>query len=282
MTDKISFDYNPFTPFNLFKWAIYFLLMLNVYIFFKEDSAASAVLFPQGLKLANVIVGYAASIDTAAWVLLILLFELETYILPDELIVGRTKLWMHTLRIVAYVVIIYSFYGYVEAYFALSAFIIVDPMSLCALVDGVNTFMVMQDEYALLTVENCASISQSDILYAHAREAIFADANTYAEAHGLNLIDVINSATWLLICFVLEVDVRLELKGMLEGKKALYSKITKLFLYSVLLVCAIFWGINGKFIDFWDAFLWILAFAAIEMNMFQWHREDAITESNEA
>ena len=108
MTDKNKFDYNPFTPFNIFKWAIYFLLMLNVYIFFKEDTAASAVLFPEGLKLANIIVGYAASIDTAAWVLLILLFELETYILPDELIVGRTKLWMHTLRIVAYVVIIRS------------------------------------------------------------------------------------------------------------------------------------------------------------------------------
>lgn len=276
MTDKILIDYNPFTPFNLFKWAIYFLLMINVYVFFMEDWAASAVLFPEGMKLANVIVGFAASIDTAAWVVLILLFELETYILPDERIVGRTKLLIHAFRIVAYSIIIYSFYGYVSAYFALLDFSVIDSVTLCSLVDGVNTFMTTQDEYELLTLENCGSMSQSPTLYSHGREAIFADAETYAEANGLNLVDVINSATWLVLCFVLEMDVRFELKNQLEGKKLRFSKISKLILYCILLICAVYWGINGEFVDFWDAFLWILAFFAIEMNLFQWRREEEI------
>ncbi|MEM7360556.1 MAG: hypothetical protein AAF431_15795 [Pseudomonadota bacterium] len=274
MSDKIRIDYNPFTPFNIFKWAIYFLLMVNVYVFFQEDKSASAILFPGGMALGDIIVGFAASIDTAAWVLLILLFELETYILPDELLVGRTKNIIHSLRILFYVVIIYSFYGYLGAYLALFEFSEVEPVVLCSLVDGVNTFMTTQDEYELLTMENCASISQSSTLYAHGNEAIYANAETFAEASGLGLIDVINSGVWLLICFVLELDVRLELKGLLEGRKLFVSNLTKLVLYAILLVCAVYWGINGEFVDFWDAFLWILAFAAIEMNMFQWHQEE--------
>jgi hypothetical protein len=31
---------------------------------------------------------------------------------------------------------------------------------------------------------------------------------------------------------------------------------------------AIYWGIDGKPIDFWDAFLWIVAFVYIERNLF--------------
>ena len=279
MTEKIPIDYNPLTPFNLFKWAIYFLLMINVYVFFQEDWAASSVLFPEGMKLVNVIVGFAASIDTAAWVLLILLFELETYILPDERIVGRTKFWIHAFRAVCYLVIIYSFYGYLGAYTALYDFNVVNSVALCSLVDGVNTFMTTQDEYDLLTSDNCAALSQSPILYAHANEAIFADAITFKEAWGLNLIDVINSATWLLICLVLELDVRLELKGLLQGKKLFYSSVSKFILYAILLACAVYWGFNGEFIDFWDAFLWIVAFAAIETNIIQWRHEDHVPQT---
>ena len=44
-------------------------------------------------------------------------------------------------------------------------------------------------------------------------------------------------------------------------------------LYSMLLFCAVYWGVLGDFLDFWDAFLWLVAFVFIEMNMFEWYRE---------
>jgi hypothetical protein len=44
-------------------------------------------------------------------------------------------------------------------------------------------------------------------------------------------------------------------------------------LYSILLFAAIYWGIFGDFLEFWDAFLWIVAFVFIEMNLFDWKKE---------
>ena len=37
--------------------------------------------------------------------------------------------------------------------------------------------------------------------------------------------------------------------------------------------CAAYWGFEGTFLDFWDAFLWLVAFIFIELNIFQWHEE---------
>jgi hypothetical protein len=48
----------------------------------------------------------------------------------------------------------------------------------------------------------------------------------------------------------------------------------KFILYSILLLAAIYWGIKGDFVDFWDAFLWLLAFFFIEMNVVEWRQED--------
>ena len=34
-----------------------------------------------------------------------------------------------------------------------------------------------------------------------------------------------------------------------------------------------YWGFVGDFLDFWDAFLWLVAFVFIELNIFQWQVE---------
>ena len=52
------------------------------------------------------------------------------------------------------------------------------------------------------------------------------------------------------------------------------STISKLILYSLLFLAAIYWGFEGDFVDFWDAFLWLVAFVFIELNVFEWHQEE--------
>ena len=42
---------------------------------------------------------------------------------------------------------------------------------------------------------------------------------------------------------------------------------------SLLILFAAFWGVAGSFLDFWDAFLWIVAFVFIERNVFVWEQE---------
>ena len=51
--------------FQLFKYSVYALLTLNIYLFFSEEWAASAYRFSNGIDLSDIIEGFAASIDTA-------------------------------------------------------------------------------------------------------------------------------------------------------------------------------------------------------------------------
>ncbi len=86
-------------------------------------------------------------------------------------------------------------------------------------------------------------------------------------------LDVINSAVWLLVVIVLEIDVRLQERNRYEGAALYVSNAIKVVLYALLLLAAIYWGMNGDFVDFWDAFLWLVAFVFIELNVFEWRQE---------
>ena len=67
--------------------------------------------------------------------------------------------------------------------------------------------------------------------------------------------------------------MRLQLRGALTGMLLRLSSVLKFITYAVLLGAAVYWGFAGNFIDFWDAFLWLVAFVFIELNVFQWHEE---------
>jgi hypothetical protein len=89
----------------------------------------------------------------------------------------------------------------------------------------------------------------------------------------LAVIDIVNAGTWLIIVVLLEVEVLLQIREKLTSRVMYFGKFIKGFFYLVLFVCAIYWGLEGSFLDFWDAFLWLVAFVFIELNIFQWHEE---------
>ena len=62
--------------FRLFKYTVYALLTYNIYLFFQEEWLATEQTFSQGIVFFDLISGFAATIDTAAWVLLLLLLLL--------------------------------------------------------------------------------------------------------------------------------------------------------------------------------------------------------------
>lgn len=125
-----------------------------------------------------------------------------------------------------------------------------------------------------MTAANCASFSNASSFLE------FADARAVVDATGHTLIvrlawvDVINAAVWLLVVLVLEIDVRLQERNRYEGLVLRLSNITKFILYAILFVAAVYWGVYGDFVDFWDAFLWLLAFFFIEMNVVEWRQEE--------
>lgn len=266
--------------FQIFKYSVYALLTVNVYLFFAEEWAASAHRFVDGIFLTEIIEAFAASIDTAAWVVLLLMFELETYALDDRYFTRRMTWTLHGLRVACYVAIVYSLYGYLtKLLFLYGTGPLPGIADLCTLVDGRWAYAIDLDEYEILTTGNCGTFSVATTFLQFPGMAAAVDQQGFTNIIRLAWVDVINSAVWLLVVAVLEIDVRLQEQHRLEGLALRLSNASKYILYSLLLLAAVYWGIKGDFVDFWDAFLWLIAFVFIELNVFEWRQEDADAEA---
>jgi len=260
--------------FQLFKYTVYALLTLNVYLFFAEEWAAASHRFVNGIALEDIIEGFAASIDTAAWVVLLLMFELETYVLSDEQFSRRVTWTLHGIRATCYAFIVYAFYGYVsKLLFLFNAVPLAIVSDLCSLVANQWAYAVDFDEYEVITAANCSTVSTATSFFQLSGLTAVVDALGLRDIRRLAWVDVINSAVWLLVVMVLELDVFFQEKNRLEGMILRVSNASKFALYSLLLLAAIYWGLKGDFVDFWDAFLWLVAFAFIELNVFEWRQE---------
>jgi hypothetical protein len=265
---------NRYQLFQLFKYSVYTLLALNVYLFFDEEWAAALLQYPDGVPLTSLIEAYAATIDTAAWLVLLLMFEAETYILTDEHVTRLVVWFLHGLRIFAYCFIVYAFYGYiVNLQFAGHAELAAGIRDLCAVADGNWSYGVTLDQYESITDANCETFSAASDFYQYAGMRVLVDRTSFTEILRLAWVDVINAGVWLLVVLNLEIDVRLQGRGKLDGTILRISNVSKVFIYSVLFLAAVYWGIKGDFVDFWDAFLWLVAFVFIELNVFSWRQE---------
>jgi len=262
----------PHNIFRLFKYAIYILLAYNAILFFQEDLAASTEMFGDAVTWRNVIEAYSATFDTAAWVLLLLLFELETAIIPDHLLKGRLKWILKGLAGICYFFIVYSFYGYCYKYGVVSDLVPFDIDDVCSLIGTNFTYVFDLDDYLPLDQAVCTAMNGQQVMQISGTQIIAVEP-ALGEAIGLAIVDIVNAFTWLIIVVLLELEVFLQLKDKLSDRMMFAAKYTKGFFYLVLLVCAAYWGVKGSFLDFWDAFLWLVAFIFIELNIFQWHSE---------
>jgi hypothetical protein len=265
----------PQLIFKAFKYTVYAVLTLNIALFFQEELLATKQTFSQGINLVDIIQGFASTIDTAAWVLLLLLFELETSVLADDTLrKTNVKVTFIGLRLISYGFIGYAFYGYFSKMlltYNISPLVVDD---LCALVGQGYASIVTLDEYPLLDTNSCAVLADQALFQLNGQQ-IVGSASDWVAIQWLAWVDVINSATWVAVVAILEMDVWLQLRGRLQGGILSASKIIKMGLYSILFIAAAYWGLLGDFLDFWDAFMWLVAFVFIEMNLFQWQIETA-------
>ncbi|MFQ5983448.1 MAG: hypothetical protein ACE5KS_08755 [Woeseiaceae bacterium] len=142
--------------------------------------------------------------------------------------------------------------------------------------------MVDFDEYEVLTAVNCATFSTAAAFHQLGGMAAVVDSQGLTDIIRLAWVDVINSGVWLLVVLVLEIDVRLQEANKLEGQFLRLSNASKFILYATLLLAAIYWGVKGDFVDFWDAFLWLVAFVFIELNVVEWRHETLQQQPREA
>jgi len=262
--------------FTAVKYLVYLLLGLNVYLFLQEELFTAAAMGIETLSRSQWVQVFSATIDTAAWVVLLLLFELETSVLDDRRIHGPVRWSLHGIRGLCYVVIVFAFLGYIAE---LEPLYDVLPFAgnACALAEQGWLVLVRLDDFIALDVETCVALGNE--VYQLQEAGVLATAEGLQAAQRLAWVDVINAGVWIMVVLVLEIEVRLQLRGRLSGTVLEFSKYLKFAMYAVLFAAAVYWGVFGRFLDFWDASLWLFAFIFIEMNVFEWQyesRRDAV------
>ena len=77
-------------------------------------------------------------------------------------------------------------------------------------------------------------------------------------------VEIANSAAWLAVSALIWTDLFSP-----RGARGWARSALRWTLYAITLVCALFWGITGAWLDFWDAAIWIVCFFVIELNIFR-------------
>lgn len=263
---------HPHRVFTIFKWLVYLLLAWNAVQFFQEDFAASTETFGDTITWRNLVEAFSAFIDTTAWLVLLLIFEFETAIIPDEKLKGGLSWFLLALKAVCYFFIVYAFYGYISKYLVITDLLPFSIADVCSLVGTEWNYVLSLDDYPPIDATACATLKGQELLQVSGLE-IIGTREALDSARGLATIDIINAGTWLIIVVLLELEVWLQLRDHLTDRLMSIGKYLKGFFYLVLFVAAAYWGFEGTFLDFWDAFLWLVAFIFIELNIFQWHEE---------
>jgi len=260
--------------YQLFKYLIYTLLTIDVFVFFAEELLATRLEFPGGVALRDYFKAYAATIDTAAWVVLLLMFELETYVLERRHFTRPVAWFLHSLRAICYLFIILAFYGYVvDAIFVHRVSPLPGVSSLCALAGQGWSYAITFGEYMEITAMNCASFTHLDTFVRFDGVSAVVDQPGLTQIQYLAWVDVVNAGVWVLVVLLLEVDVRLQERNRLEGLALQLSTIAKVLFYSILALAVVAWMVLGDLVDWWDALLWLVAFVFIELNIFEWRQQ---------
>ena len=265
--------------FQIFKYLVYAALAVNTGNFFLENLAGAAVTFRDGFSPGDLIVAFTDSIDTAAWLVLLLLLELETFILEDEVITGWVDWTISALTILCGGVILYAVYGYWATLSVPSGFAPYQGPDPCTLTGGAASFARALDDYVPLTAQNCTVLGPG--AWYNASADLFATPEALSLIRRLAWTDVLNASVWVVVIAVIEAEVWLKSSALVGTRFFKGYKLAKIALYAILFVCAVYWAMLGEPWDAWDAFLWLIAFFFIEMNVLNWQTENADKASAE-
>ena len=258
---------------QLIKWMVYALLLVNFAFYILDDLRIAQHTLRDGWTILDWTEAFGTSLDEAAWFALLFLFELETYVLSDEVFKGAVKTIVHGIRAICYVFLAHTIYAWgmavVDIYPDRP---VADVDNLCELVDQDISY-TFNLEYTLIDVKNCSELSEATGFYYVDDNNIVSDAAGLRIERQLAWVDLIEAVTWLLVVLTIEVIVRLQARGVTGGPLIAAGNHSKVFLYGILFAAAGYWFYQEHWLYVWDELLWIGGFAAIEMNVVGWREE---------
>jgi hypothetical protein len=147
-----------------------------------------------------------------------------------------------------------------------------DVDNLCDLVDA-DVSYVYNLEYTEVTDQTCGELSSATQFFWLADDPIVTDMPGLQLERDLAWADLAEVVIWLLILLAIETVVRLQSRGVTGGAVIATGNGLKLFLYLSLIGIGIYWASLSHWLYLWDEIVWILGFAAIELNVSEWRDE---------
>ena len=271
----ITIGQQPFEIRQTIKWLVYTLVIINFGFYIRNDLVIAGHTLYSGSSLLEISRAFATTIDESAWIILLLLFELETYLLSDDPLSRAKTLLMQGIRLVCYISLAHTLYAYGVYLAEIYAAVPVEGVTnLCQLI-GKDLSYASNLVYSEINSSNCASLSSANQFFYVDPPTFFIveDAAGLAIEKQLAWIDIFEAIIWLLILLSIEVAVWLQDRNIGQGLIFKTLSITKWCLYSLLWAAAGYWIYRGHYMFAWDEFVWIAGFVAIEMNIVEWRNE---------
>jgi hypothetical protein len=259
---------------QVLKIAIYSLLLVNFILYIIDDVRIASYTMRNGGSLLEWTRAFATTIDISAWLILLFLFELETFLLSDQTLSRPMFIrLMYAVRIFCYVFLVHSVYAFSVIYIdLLQVNLIPDISNLCELVPMDLSF-VRNLAYTEIDLENCLTLSSGEIFYFTEPALVVSDISGLRLEKNLALVDILEVLVWLLILMTIEIMVWLQDQSITRGSLVSFIKGAKYILYGSLWSMAAYWAYLGHYYFAWDEALWIIGFISIEMNVSDWKRE---------
>ncbi|MEO1043618.1 MAG: hypothetical protein AAFX52_15160 [Pseudomonadota bacterium] len=255
------------------KTAIYLTLIVNLGYYLHEDWSNSQHVLTESSTIVQFLGNYAATLDDLAWILLIFIFDIETYWLEDDFENRLIGAMIVLTKVVLYGLILQTTYSYIVAMIDWYRAVPIDDISdICAL-SGLDYSLLRNLRYTEITAETCGSIiSDGQFFLAH-NEPVVTDGAGRAEDKILRIVDIIENLSWLIIIAMTELALRIQNRGVYEGPFVGLTRNAKYLSYAAIVGASVYWAIKGHLVYAWDEFVWIAGFWMLENNLAMWRRD---------
>ena len=207
-----AFENSSIDWFQLIKLVVYSLLLLNFALYVRNDVVIAAHTLRNGGSLIDWTRSFATTLDESAWIILIILLELETYVLSDKALTRKKMIFMRGTRFICYGVLAHTLYAYGIYVYQLSGVTLIENVSNLCQLAGTDVSFATNLLYTVLDASNCQSLSNgSQFFYTDPPNFIIVtDSAGLIIERQLAWVDLLEAISWLLILLTIEIMVRLQ------------------------------------------------------------------------
>jgi len=264
---------HPRVAFSL-KWFVYGWLFINFLLYVQDDILAYHSSLPADASLADIILTFRTSIDVAAWLVLIVVFELETHALPDAAFTRWMDRVFTATKGLCYTCIAYAAYGYFADTLDLYDLIPLEYIDDLCSIAGQGLFLQLDAaDYSEISLASCSALNAGSEFFQIRGQTSIVSANELDSIRTMGWLDFGNAVVWIVVVILIDVEVHLQSADKFDSKRLSYARLFKILGYGFLIGACLMWFFYGYALYTWDAFLWIFGFWAIELNLAEWEQE---------